>query len=674
MDSETIFSKLLALKLSKGTRVENIFQRPESAPSSVEASLKGAIDVRAHFNAVPRLADTVKAGNDRSDNNNASPPVTHGTGATYTYSSTNETKFSDPNQDTGSGGAKSTRIMRPDPQFWQQKQQQQQQQQQRQRQQQQQQQQVVRHENTASVLAPSSDNKVERLLHAVTGPTTAIGRDAISASPPVAVALTNVEPNAVRMATVVAGTAANPTTLERIDNFNAQKPIIRTAPPCDHRYIIVGDVHGCPEALEKLMLKVNYQKGKDCLILAGDLVNKGPDSVGAVRLAQSLGAIGVLGNHDSTLLICIARSRKPRLTVQEELDPVMQLALCFPKECQEYLRSLPHILRIPKYNVVVVHAGFNLSNPIENQNVFEIMHMRRLEKLSDDDDKEASTSTKAKWRAVVKGTRGRPWAELWEGPECVVFGHDARSGLQTHPFAYGLDTGCVYGRKLTCVVYGPESPKGALFSVPGLPKFTNEKSGLPPPAAPVYEQCMEELEKQILRPASRPTSSMLFSGHKPAFASAPPTHLFCKAKSAMVAASGACNEAKPSPNMCAVEAATLLSLAQAGELRAVNTLMRLPVYEAAWISMLRNGVEDCTDTFWIPFVEGILEKVLNMSAESYMDCIDDALQLALEVCDELETVQKLLAPQLRLLLTREDSGAPCVSKATMKLLRFLAKA
>ncbi|RNF00496.1 putative serine/threonine protein phosphatase [Trypanosoma rangeli] len=658
MDPEKIFSKLLEVRLSKGARAESTIQRPGSILSNLEASLKGATDVHARFGAVPQQETKVKVGNDRSGNNNTSPPVTLVVGATHTCPSTNETKFSKTNQDTGGQfGAKPMRTMRSNPRFSQHKQQQLP---------------VVHHENKVSVVEPSSDNRVERFLQTVTKSTVAAAQDAISAPPPVAVALTNVEPNAVRMATLVAGTAANPTMLEPIDNFNAQKPIIRTAPPCDHRYIIVGDVHGCPEALENLMLKVNYRKGKDCLILAGDLVNKGPNSIGAVRLAQSLGAIGVLGNHDSTLLICIARSRKPKLTEQEELDPVMQLALCFPKECQDYLRSLPHILRIPKYNVVVVHAGFNLNNPIENQDVFEIMHMRRLEKLSGDDDKEACTNTKARWRAVVKGTRGRPWAELWEGPECVVFGHDARSGLQTHPFAYGLDTGCVYGHTLTCVVYGPESPKGALFSVPGLPKFTNEKRGLPSPAAPVYEQCMEELEKQILRPTSRPASSKRFSGYKPTFLSAPPNYSLRTASTAVTAASGACSEATPSPKICAVEAATLLSLSQAGELSAVNTLMRLPVYEAAWRLMLRNGMEDCTHTFWIPFVGGILEKLLNKSTETSMDCIDGVLQLALEACDELEAVQKVLAPQLRSLLAREDSGVLFVSKNTMKLLRFLA--
>jgi hypothetical protein len=41
------------------------------------------------------------------------------------------------------------------------------------------------------------------------------------------------------------------------------------------------------------------------------------------------------------------------------------------------------------------------------------------------------------------------WFQLWKGPERVIYGHDAVRGLQIHPHSVGLDSGCVYGRKLS---------------------------------------------------------------------------------------------------------------------------------------------------------------------------------------------------------------------------------
>jgi len=64
--------------------------------------------------------------------------------------------------------------------------------------------------------------------------------------------------------------------------------------------------------------------------------------------------------------------------------------------------------------------------------------------------------------------REASWARLWKGPEIVVYGHDAQRGLQLFEKAVGIDTACVYGGRLTCMVL----PEKKLVSVPAKRAYT----------------------------------------------------------------------------------------------------------------------------------------------------------------------------------------------------------
>ncbi|MFW5876581.1 MAG: metallophosphoesterase family protein [Myxococcota bacterium] len=211
------------------------------------------------------------------------------------------------------------------------------------------------------------------------------------------------------------------------------------------RTLVVGDVHGCRRELDALLERFGWQTG-DRLVLVGDLVAKGPDSLGVVRRAQELGAVAVRGNHDE---ICLRWWRARRDGHAPPTLGAKHQAACraMDEPAWRWLDALPLYVRLPAYDVIVVHAGLVPGVPLEQQKAEDLQNMRSI--LPD-----GSPTSR------LEG--GEPWASRWPGPEEVVFGHDAIRGLQRHPHATGLDTGCVYGGRLTGYVL----PGRELLSVP----------------------------------------------------------------------------------------------------------------------------------------------------------------------------------------------------------------
>jgi len=203
------------------------------------------------------------------------------------------------------------------------------------------------------------------------------------------------------------------------------------------RTIIVGDVHGCLTELEELLHELGHTTS-DALILAGDLVAKGPDSQGVVQLAREKGALAVLGNHDAHLLrIGAGHAGKKHHE---------QIAKTMTDADWRYLEAMPLVLKLDAVSTIVVHGGLVPGVALDKQDRDTVINMRSF-------DADGKPSKR------IEG--GVPWASRWPGPLHAVFGHDAVRGLQQWPHATGLDTGCCYGRKLTALVL----PERRLVSV-----------------------------------------------------------------------------------------------------------------------------------------------------------------------------------------------------------------
>lgn len=117
----------------------------------------------------------------------------------------------------------------------------------------------------------------------------------------------------------------------------------------------IGDVQGCREALEDLLERIRFDPATDRLWFAGDLVARGPDSLGVLRLVKSLGdaAETVLGNHDLHLLAVHYGLGKPKS--RDLTQPVLDAH--DRKPLMDWLRRRPLFLHDAGHDAVLTHAG-----------------------------------------------------------------------------------------------------------------------------------------------------------------------------------------------------------------------------------------------------------------------------------------------------------------------------
>ncbi|MBK9260824.1 MAG: metallophosphoesterase [Polyangiaceae bacterium] len=224
------------------------------------------------------------------------------------------------------------------------------------------------------------------------------------------------------------------------------------------RSIIIGDLHGCRDELEDLLSLIGFGSS-DQLVSVGDLVVRGPNPAGTVDLLQKVSARVVRGNHEDRLLRHrqAPRGHAPPLgTLQREVVRV------FKQHHWDFIASLPLWLDLPEHNVRVVHAGVDPRFPMDRQSPRVLMYVRCLDSYGTPTERYGPTL----------------WGEVYSGPPHLVFGHNAKELPQIHPYATGVDTGCVYGGRLTAMVLRegekpppPSDRRSVLVSVPARRKY-----------------------------------------------------------------------------------------------------------------------------------------------------------------------------------------------------------
>jgi bis(5'-nucleosyl)-tetraphosphatase (symmetrical) len=261
----------------------------------------------------------------------------------------------------------------------------------------------------------------------------------------------------------------------------------------------VGDIQGCARSLDALLTRIDFSKQRDHLWLVGDLVNRGPDSLQVLETVRELGASAttVLSYHDLHLLATAADVRSASRA--DTFNDVLKATNA--DELLDWLRTRPLIVADRAARRVLVHAGippaWKLREAVQHASEIEQMlagsdWSRVLRGMYGDvpvqwkpdlgggDRRRYTINALTRIRFLDKAGRldlscsgppGSqpakliPWfdfpkrrARKWH----IVFGHWSALGVVRRDDITALDSGCVWGRKLTAI---PLDPPGEPIAV-----------------------------------------------------------------------------------------------------------------------------------------------------------------------------------------------------------------
>jgi len=243
---------------------------------------------------------------------------------------------------------------------------------------------------------------------------------------------------------------------------------------------VIGDVHGCRAELEALLTKLGYQLCRDdedrvvgahhaagrTAVFVGDLVDRGPDTPGVLRLVLGMVADGdalcVPGNHENKLLRAL-RGRKVQVShgLAESLAQLAAEPVEFRADVETFLDGLISHYVLDGGKLVVSHAGLT----------------ERLQ---------GRASARVRSFCLYGETTGEtdefglplryPWAADYRGRAMVLYGHTPVPAPEWVNGTLCLDTGCVFGGRLTALRY----PERELVSVPAARVYYESAKPFPP--------------------------------------------------------------------------------------------------------------------------------------------------------------------------------------------------
>ncbi len=214
------------------------------------------------------------------------------------------------------------------------------------------------------------------------------------------------------------------------------------------RTLIIGDVHGCDKELAKLLKTVSADPKTDNILFIGDLINKGPSSRGAWELYREFEGQSILGNHELSLLELVEGKFHKHGKYFDALQKN------FGRYFADFVKDVHQWpLWYEDHDLMLVHAGLVPGLHPDQSDPWHLVTIRTWDGSGED----------------LKNPDNPPWFDFYAGDDLVVFGHWAALGGLDRPRVIGLDTGCVYGGKLSCLIL----PERKIVSVPAKRAYAN---------------------------------------------------------------------------------------------------------------------------------------------------------------------------------------------------------
>ncbi|MDE2322089.1 MAG: serine/threonine protein phosphatase [candidate division NC10 bacterium] len=187
---------------------------------------------------------------------------------------------------------------------------------------------------------------------------------------------------------------------------------------------VIGDIHGCLEPLHRLIAQLRLSEADEVVFL-GDYVDRGPDSKGVVDYLLTLGGryIFLMGNHERMFLdflqgkeraLFLYNGGTATLESYGGLSRIPAAHLAFLERLRPYYET---------EDCLFVHAGIRPGIPLQDQDESDLLWIRE-----------------------------EFYAYPGRYPKTVIFGHTPMREVLMDEDRIGIDTACVYGNKLTCLI------------------------------------------------------------------------------------------------------------------------------------------------------------------------------------------------------------------------------